>query len=141
MTAYPQHENEVKRVKNILRNIPGIIIRENDSGAHGEGGYRFPKCFNGINDVEYIADVYAVLPDNRRIIVEIDGKVGHPEFKNMRRDSFFAQFGIPTIRYATGDIFRLKLTEADIMADVEYAFKQMRKALLTPIHNPLAVKA
>lgn len=142
LTEYPQHAREVQRIKDILNNMPGAIVLENDN-ERGKGGYRFPRTFNGVNPegVEYIADVYAVLPDNRRVIFEIDGKVGHPEFKNLRRDSFFATFGIPTVRYQTGDVFRLKLTEADLMADVEYAFKQMRKALLTPIHNPLAVKA
>ncbi len=141
MTAYPQHENEVARVTKILENIPGCMVLSNDSGSYGANGYRFPRTFNGVNPegVEYIADIYAVLPDNRRIIIEIDGKVGHPEFKNLRRDSFFATFGIPTIRYQTGDIFNLKLTEAGIMADVEYGFKKLRKALM-PVPNPLAVR-
>ena len=148
MTEYPQHAREVQRIKDILSNMPGAIILENDN-ERGKGGYRFPRTFNGVNPegVEYIADIYTVLPDDRRVVFELDGtKAGQGHFstnayhKDRRRDSFFAQFGVAVVRYATGDVSRLKLTEADIMADVEYAFKQMRKALLTPIHNPLAVK-
>ena len=91
MTVGPQHENEIARIVKILENMPGCIVLTNDSGSYGANGYRFPRTFNGVNPegVEYIADVYAVLPDNRRVIFEIDGKVGHPEFKNLRRDSFF----------------------------------------------------
>lgn len=139
MTAYPQHEAEVSRVKAILSNIPGAIVLENDSGPHGHGGYRFPRTFNGVNPegVEYIADVYAILPDNRRVIIEIDGMKsgqGHSgtiaSHKGNLRDSFFAQFGIPAIHYATGDISRMKLGEADIMRDIEYGFRQLRKAVM-----------
>lgn len=124
------------------------MVLSNDSGSYGKEGYRFPRTFNGVNPegVEYIADIYAVLPDDRRVIFEFDGiKAGqghHSTFayhRDQRRDAFFATFGVATTRFNTGDVSRLKLTEADLMAEVDYRFKQLRKALL-PTPNPLLTK-
>jgi len=130
MTEYPQHQKAVQRIKDIMRNA-GAIIRENDN-ERGRGGYRFPPCFNGRDQVEYTADVFCILKDGRPIIFEVDGdKSGQGHFseravhRDQFRDAYFHNYGIVTVRYTpkqTED-----LTEAYIMQDVEYYTRRFHK--------------
>lgn len=132
MPEYKPHENAVRHLKALLESA-GALILENDN-TRGQGGYRFPRCFNGVNDVEYTADVYAILSDGRAIGFEVDGMHsggGHKStaahHKGNRRDFFFHLFGVPFVRYPTPWV--KELTIVDVMRDVEYSFKQLRKQL------------
>lgn len=126
----------LKAVTHLKQNLPpGTAILEN-SNERGQGGYKFPRTFNGASSegVEYTADVFAIIPGYGPIVFESDGiRSGQGHFgvianhKGMLRDQFFARFGIPSIRYPTPWI--AELTEADIMADVAYHTEQLRKAV------------
>lgn len=116
----------------LLRN-GGAIVRENDS-ERGIGGYKFPRCHNGREEVEYTADVFAILPDGRPVIVEIDGSQSgqghyseHAVHRDQFRDAYFHRYGIITVRYFTAWV--KDLTEAQLLADIDYQSRRLRKSL------------
>jgi hypothetical protein len=132
VTESKQHENAVKHLKLLLESI-GALILENDD-ERGKGGYRFPRCNNGINDVEYVVDVYAIMPDGKPVGFEVDGVHsggGHNSpiaaQKSNRRDFFFHLFGILLIHYPTSWVNTLNVV--DVMRDIKYFHEAMRKDL------------
>ena len=142
MTEYPQHQKAVQRIKDMMRNA-GAIIREN-SDERGEGGWKFAPVMTTRNaePIEYTADIFAHLPNNQPLIIEIDGnKSGQGHFSDRAvnrdkfRDAYFTTYGIVTVRFTTPDA--LQITEAQLWEEIEYWTRQFRKALTAAQAKPL----
>lgn len=123
MVEYPQHKKAKERIATILTGAGWTVSVEKE----------MPQV-TALGERNYIADVYAEKPEIdtsqgvvyvHKIIVEVDGKVGHSGKIAMRkqamRDQAFLDKGIHTVRFPTPWIIGKKAcTDGAILEQINW---------------------